>query len=780
MAIRDLMVSINFTTDTGTLEAVNSSVDNLVTDMGTLGSTGDTALSTVSNAAISASSRISDLGNKAQEVGKKLTTHITTPVLSAITAVGGLTTALGFKRLVGMDNAQAKLKGLGYEGQAVEAIMNDVNAAVTGTTHTMAEGVDVAAGALAAGVEQGAELERYITLVGDAATGSNRPMSEMAQIFNRIQGSGKLMTDELNTIEHGMPGFSKAMSEHLGVAPDEFRKMVTEGKVTADQFLDVMEDFAGGMSDAYAETWSGMVKNVMANIGIIGEALIGGLFEDGKKGLAEFLDVLRSDEIKEWATETGERIREVANDIVDIARDIKSFWDGLPSPIQNVIKNIALFGTIAITAIGPLLIIFGKILSAVSPLIGFFSKLAGVVKWFGALLNPVTLIAGAIIGLIAGIAALIIYWDNIKESIYGLNPVLDMIIDAVENFAQSFMEFMRAAIDFISEAWNQFATVLVSVWDWLVQQGVQLWETYGEQVLTVLQTAWELIGNAFTLLFDFISDLFAVFTALFRGDWEGLWNAIIELAVNFWNNLVDLLVSLWNYISELFMLYAQVISGIMTTIWDIIVSIWNTILNSVVSILTSIWNTVVNIFTSIVNAISTWMNNAYNTIVNIWNNVMSFFRGIDLFQIGKNIIQGLINGISSMAEAVWNTVKNIASGITNTISSALGISSPARVLIEMGHDIGDGLQIGIDDSAMKVAESASRLADAAYPDAHYIDNYRTPRTYTSQNGNVVFSPNITINANGQGESSARSIKKEVEKIFPSLMSDFIRVVKEKR
>src|SRR5690625_7831295 len=91
--------------------------------------------------------------------------------------------------------------------------MENAKDAVTGTTHTMADGVDVAAGALAAGVKEGSELERYIKLVGDAATGANAPMGEMAQIFNRVQGTGKLTRHELNQIEHRLPGFSQRMAK---------------------------------------------------------------------------------------------------------------------------------------------------------------------------------------------------------------------------------------------------------------------------------------------------------------------------------------------------------------------------------------------------------------------------------------------------------------------------------------------------------------------------------------------------------------------------------------
>src|SRR5690625_787916 len=102
-------------------------------------------------------------------IGNKMTNAITLPAMGAATAVGGLVSALGFKRLVGMDNAQAKLKGLGIEGKQLDIVMGNVKNAVTGTTHTMADGANVAAGALAAGVKEGADLERYIRLVGDAA-----------------------------------------------------------------------------------------------------------------------------------------------------------------------------------------------------------------------------------------------------------------------------------------------------------------------------------------------------------------------------------------------------------------------------------------------------------------------------------------------------------------------------------------------------------------------------------------------------------------------------------
>src|SRR5699024_11403249 len=114
--------------------------------------------------------------------------------------------------------------------------------------------------------------------------------------------------------------------------------MVTNGEVGTEEFLNVMEDFAGGMSEAYAETWGGLKDNVIAYIGIIGEALLEGLFEDGKKGMAEFLDFLRnSDGLKEWATETGEKLRVAFNKIVEVIKDVIQWWSGLSDGAKKFI-----------------------------------------------------------------------------------------------------------------------------------------------------------------------------------------------------------------------------------------------------------------------------------------------------------------------------------------------------------------------------------------------------------------------------------------------------------
>lgn len=333
----------------------------------------------LSNSFRSIGTSMQGVGNQAQNMGRSLTSSITKPALIAGTAMAGITAKLGFDRLVGLDSAKAKLEGLGYSTKEVGSITDQVSKAIEGGMTTMAEGTDIAAGALAAGVKEGKDLQHYIKLVGDAAVGANRPVGDMAMIFNRVQGMGKLMTEELNMIEEGMPGFAMAMSKHLGVSQEEFRKMVTEGKVTSEDFMTVMDDFAGGMANSYAKSWQGMVQNTKAYIGILGENLLSGVFEQSKDGLREFEKLLQSPEAQKWAKDTGEQLGNAFSKIASGIKGVINWWQSLDGSTQKTLGGMVKWLGITLITMGPVLTIFGKMASTIG---GMFSGMSSLIQFF--------------------------------------------------------------------------------------------------------------------------------------------------------------------------------------------------------------------------------------------------------------------------------------------------------------------------------------------------------------------------------------------------------------
>ena len=79
---------------------------------------------------------------------------------------------------------------------------------------------------------------------------------------------------------------------------------------------------------------------------------------------------------------------------------------------------------------------------------------------------------------------------------------------------------------------------------------------------------------------------------------------------------------------------------------------------------------------------------------------------------GKNIIQGLIDGIASMASAVANTVTNIAGSIADAFTGFFDINSPSGLFEGYGNYIDEGLANGITKNKGTVTDAMGDLNSA--------------------------------------------------------------------
>lgn len=143
--------------------------------------------------------------------------------------------------------------------------------------------------------------------------------------------------------------------------------------------------------------------------------------------------------------------------------------------------------------------------------------------------------------------------------------------------------------------------------------------------------------------------------------------------------------------------------------------IWTSIKDFFSNIIEKIKTSVIEKFNNIKESISNKMHEVKESISNIWSKVMDFFRDIDLFEIGKNIIQGLINGVKSMASSIVSSVKGVVDGAIEGAKNLLGIHSPSRVFMEFGEYTGEGFINGINEMKNAVAKAGQDMADASIP-----------------------------------------------------------------
>jgi len=138
-------------------------------------------------------------------------------------------------------------------------------------------------------------------------------------------------------------------------------------------------------------------------------------------------------------------------------------------------------------------------------------------------------------------------------------------------------------------------------------------------------------------------------------------------------------------------------------------------------------------FQEIKTAIGDKMVETKEKIAEIWGQVERFFTDIDLKQMGKDIILGLIAGISSMARSVVDSVGGVVGGAIAGAKKLLGIASPSKVMEEMGEYTGEGFAIGIGNSLNKIAKQTQSMSDIA---VNGVGNASTSNASINHSGTI--------------------------------------------
>lgn len=438
-------------------------------------------------------------------------------------------------------------------------------------------------------------------------------------LFEGSTGSATRLADAISRVTAGFPGWAEGVVQ------------------------------SGALNDALiaAEGTLGSLVGIVTNIGSILVSVLGAGAAQGANLLSSFEAV------------TGQLAAFLRT--AEANAGLQQFY-GL---IQQVGETVSILGAV----VGPIFTGIAAVLSAVIP----------VVMQLRTALEPV-------------ITALAV---NLSTAVQGLAPVIGVVLGLVASLIAALaplvtliLNALGPAIARIGELFSANLAPAISSLVTLLQPLIGIFlEIFGAQVVNAINLVVDVLGGVFDILGGLINFLVGVFT----GDWDQAWSGLVQIT----EGVVDILLGVVNFLLRTVQNYfrnggqqiiaavrnwwtgvvttfvqfqARIITGVLGWVTRVINGFLN-LRNRGLAFVRALWSTAQTVFSNGVSRLATIAGRGLGRVVGLFTGLPGRISravgnlGSLLYQAGRNVVQGLINGINAMISSVASAASNLAGTI---------------------------------------------------------------------------------------------------------------------
>lgn len=469
--------------------------------------------------------------------------------------------------------------------------------------------------------------------LGIVLTNSDGTFKSLDQILSEMRGSFSGLTDEQKTYYAatlaGQEGMSGLLSL-LNMSQEEYDEIAAS------------MDNASGVAKETAEV---MRDNLSADV----EELMGSL-----ESLAITLASL---------------IVPALRDFVQWLTQLVNKFTALSPETQKTILTIA--GIAA--AIGPVLMVLGKLTSSVGSIITTFGKVPGAIakakSAFTAVSAAIGGISAPVVAVVAVIGVLIAAFANLWKTNEEFRNKMTAIWDGIKSKFESFVQGIVDRLNALGFDFENFGEVVKAIWDGFCSLLAPIFEGVFNQVSVILSS-----------VLDALTGIFDVFIGIFTGNWDQAWQGVKEIFGAVW----DLIKGTFESWAMAFKGIADTVLGWFGTTWDetwtsikqFFVDIWNgitsffsNVINAIKSAVSNFITTIINFFAQLPTNIANFITNAYNSVVTWVSNMVAKAR-----EMGQNFLNAVVSFFTNLPYKVGyfigNTLANIVIWVGNMVTKA--------------------------------------------------------------------------------------------------------------
>lgn len=342
----------------------------------------------------------------------------------------------GAMRALNIEDAKAKLKGLGHSVASVTEIMDSALAAVKGTAYGLDSAATIAASAVAAGVKPGKELTKYLKLTADAATIAGSSLDDMGSIINKVTTGQKAYTQEINQLsDRGLPIWKWLQKEYNTTAVG-LRKMVADGEVDSATFRKVIEENIGGAALASGSTTRGAWANMQAAMARVGAAITDRILPKIREALGDATKWFdeNAQSIVDFSLDAMHAIGEFGESAIKVARQVgdyllpklKVLWESIDKNIIPILKDLWK------NVIEPLIPVIGvALVVAIGAAVDAIKIASDIIGGFYGALKDGNPLVWALVGALGGLATALAINKAITAFTVALNIMTTSTIPGV-------------------------------------------------------------------------------------------------------------------------------------------------------------------------------------------------------------------------------------------------------------------------------------------------------------------------------------------------------------
>lgn len=522
------------------------------------------------------------------------------------------------------------------------------------------------------------------------------------QAAGDMAGAQKIILDQLGQTYGGAAAAAAdTFGGKMGTLKDRFGE-VLEGLGT--QLLPAITgfvDFLGSPAVMGAvEMFGGLISTGITNaISILGSVFqtVGPIIQPFFDAISGFISTVSGG--GDVFAALGTYISDFGNAIVNLGGTV---IQAIGAALPGILAQLQAWGLAFIDWIGPQIpIVLGKLAELIGGILGWIqSNLPTIVNqlllWGQAFINWIGPQIPVILGKLGELATSVLQWMGSQVA-----PILAQLGTWIT-------AFLGWILPLIPPLLGQLLELIGSLLQWVMDQIPGIVSKLGEWALAFLGWVLPLIPPLLGMLLELAGTLLGWLAEQLPiiigklGEWAGAFLGWIgtDVLPFIGEKLGEFAGAIWTWITET-----------AETMVTNAAALGKSLIDGMMGKVSEMWTNVTQFATD------------------LWNWIAGIpeYIGDKVIEIGSSIIDGIVTGLSNAGGAIWEFISGICGDVLDGIKNFFGISSPSRVMADIGVSMMDGWTNGIaENGAAVVGAMTDVAADVAKVPIDMAANFGDP------------------------------------------------------